>query len=181
MKLCEVPGCDRPFCALGLCRGHYYRFRRTGVWPTTPLRPLVRGKGTHSRGGYHYTFAPSHPMTRRGDGYVQTHRLVAWDHGILQGPNLHLAVHHRDGDKLNNDPANLQAMTAAEHSRLHHIKPPKPIEEVCAIHDLTEEADVYRRPDGRPECRRCRREYNSRRYAERKASPPPGPESGKLG
>ena len=28
-------------------------------------------------------------------------------------------VHHLDGNKLNNDPSNLQVMTRAEHSRLH--------------------------------------------------------------
>lgn len=28
-------------------------------------------------------------------------------------------VHHRDGDKLNNDPSNLEVMTQAEHASLH--------------------------------------------------------------
>lgn len=32
-----------------------------------------------------------------------------------------LVVHHIDGNKANNDPANLQWMTREEHSRLHHL------------------------------------------------------------
>lgn len=32
-------------------------------------------------------------------------------------------VHHRDGDKWNNDPSNLEVMTQAEHARIHcHIR-----------------------------------------------------------
>jgi hypothetical protein len=30
-------------------------------------------------------------------------------------------VHHIDGDKLNNDPSNLEVLTAAEHMRRHGI------------------------------------------------------------
>lgn len=32
-----------------------------------------------------------------------------------------LVVHHIDGDKSNNDPANLTWMTRSEHSKLHHL------------------------------------------------------------
>ena len=31
-------------------------------------------------------------------------------------------VHHKDGNKLNNDPSNLALMTSGEHTRLHHLK-----------------------------------------------------------
>ena len=45
------------------------------------------------------------------------HRLVAAD---VMGQELDgLVVHHRDGDRLNNAPENLQVMTQAEHAALH--------------------------------------------------------------
>ena len=31
-------------------------------------------------------------------------------------------VHHRDGNKRNNDPENLQVMTQSEHCRIHFVK-----------------------------------------------------------
>lgn len=31
-------------------------------------------------------------------------------------------VHHKDGNKLNNDPNNLELMSRSEHSRLHNLK-----------------------------------------------------------
>ncbi|MEY5098203.1 MAG: Corynebacterium phage StAB [Pseudomonadota bacterium] len=31
-------------------------------------------------------------------------------------------VHHKDGDKHNNSPENLEVMTQAEHMRLHHAE-----------------------------------------------------------
>ncbi len=45
------------------------------------------------------------------------HRLVAHD---VMGVNLEgLIVHHRDDDRNNNEPANLEVMTQAEHAALH--------------------------------------------------------------
>src|SRR5205807_7151541 len=45
------------------------------------------------------------------------HRLVAHD---VMGINLEgLIVHHRDDDRDNNDPSNLEVMTQAEHAALH--------------------------------------------------------------
>ena len=63
----------------------------------------------------------------RPDGYV-----VVWfadgeqlEHRAVMSMHLGRAllstevVHHRDGNKQNNDPANLQLMTQSEHARLH--------------------------------------------------------------
>jgi hypothetical protein len=59
---------------------------------------------------------PEHP-TATSDGWALEHRLVAWDAEILT--DLEQQIHHRDGDRTNNDPANLVAMTAADHSTAH--------------------------------------------------------------
>lgn len=59
---------------------------------------------------------PEHPMAHK-NGSVQIHRMVAWDEGILTNPKD--VVHHKDGNIYNFEPENLQAMTRAEHMRLH--------------------------------------------------------------
>ena len=57
------------------------------------------------------------------DNYIKLkgrhmHRVVAEE---ILGRKLlpHEIVHHRDGDKWNNDPSNLLVMTQAEHARIH--------------------------------------------------------------
>lgn len=41
-------------------------------------------------------------------------------------------VHHKDEEKLNNQPSNFELMTAADHGRLHN-PPQKPVTTDCAI------------------------------------------------
>lgn len=41
---CSVEGCTSPAKVRGLCRGHYQRFQRTKVWPTTPLERKQPGR-----------------------------------------------------------------------------------------------------------------------------------------
>lgn len=51
---------------------------------------------------------------------ISQHRYIM--HQIDPRPNeLELEVHHKDGDKSNNDPSNLIWMTKSEHMRLHHL------------------------------------------------------------
>jgi len=76
---------------------------------TTPSRYLA----TH---GYVLVHAPGHPLAN-ANGYVYEHPDLAYE---VYGPFPHDAVvHHRDGDKSNNTPANLQVLTRSEHMRLH--------------------------------------------------------------
>lgn len=61
-------------------------------------------------------------------GYVFTKLLGRWvrEHilvwNVLHGevPKGHV-IHHKDGDKTNNAPCNLQVVTRAEHARLHGV------------------------------------------------------------
>lgn len=64
--------------------------------------------------------------TGRRDNYVKLqgrhmHRVVAEEmlgRALLPGE----IVHHKDGDKWNNAPENLEVMTQAEHARIHCIE-----------------------------------------------------------
>jgi HNH endonuclease len=166
MRSCEFPDCGRPHKAKGLCSAHYYQHLRTGsTWPIGS-RQGAKGEGTIGPKGYRRVYAPGHPMTRRRDGYVREHRKVAWDHGILQAPKLHLEVHHRDGDRLNNDPANLAALTADEHLLAHGGTPG-----FCPQGHDRSVVGVYRRPGSDwSECRQCRRDRKAAYRRRKKAA-----------
>lgn len=67
--------------------------------------------------GYYYVYQPKHPMANAA-GKVYVHRYIAEQHyGIKLTSELH--VHHKDENKLNNNPDNLEILTASEH-RKHH-------------------------------------------------------------
>lgn len=67
--------------------------------------------------GYYYVYQPDHPMANAA-GKVYIHRYVAETfYGVRLTSDLH--VHHKDENKLNNDPDNLEILTAAEHGKLH--------------------------------------------------------------
>jgi hypothetical protein len=69
--------------------------------------------------GYVTLFIPKHHLAMR-NGYVYEHRLVA--ENKLGRPLLgDEQIHHVDGNKLNNDPDNLEIITDLEH-RVRHRK-----------------------------------------------------------
>jgi len=52
--VCSIPGCGRPFRALGLCQTHYKHLKKTGT--PRPIRPMRLGrKGTVKLQGRHVT------------------------------------------------------------------------------------------------------------------------------
>lgn len=66
--------------------------------------------------GYRRVWAPDHPLAG-SDGNVLEHRKVLHDAGIEIPSGFH--VHHVDGDKLNNDLANLVVKPESDHHRDH--------------------------------------------------------------
>lgn len=82
--------------------------------------------------GYLYERCDEHPFA--SNGYVLQHRLVAERHLreispkskclVRLGVQLYLkpgyVVHHKDGDKKNNDIGNLEVMAVGEHISLHN-------------------------------------------------------------
>lgn len=68
--------------------------------------------------GYVQLYIPEHHLSDK-NGYVYEHRLVAEE--ILNRPLLEgEVVHHRDGNKQNNSPENLDILSKSEHIKLGH-------------------------------------------------------------
>lgn len=79
--------------------------------------PSYKGGHTTIYGGYVWEFCPGHPLQNNW-GFVAQHRLVG--ETILGRPLQHgEVVHHRDENRTNNHPDNLEVMTQREH-RAHH-------------------------------------------------------------
>jgi hypothetical protein len=75
------------------------------------------------RDGYLVAVYPEHPCAAK-DGRVMLHRLVV-ENSLRRYLASDEFVHHRDGNKQNNDLNNLEVVTAAEHRQKHRIKPKK--------------------------------------------------------
>lgn len=90
--------------------------------------PMWKGGITMHSDGYVYERAPNHPL--QSNGYVLQHRLILErrmqqecpGHTFLKDGVIPSSfhVHHRDEDRLNNDPENLMAMTGAAHRSWHN-------------------------------------------------------------
>ena len=72
-------------------------------------------------GEYLLTVAPSnYPGKRYRGRYCSTHTLVYWMHyGIV--PNADEIIHHKDGNKRNNNIDNLELMKRRDHVSLHGL------------------------------------------------------------
>jgi hypothetical protein len=80
--------------------------------------------------GYIWEYVPDHPFAVPDAGMrVRQHRLVAEkfllteENSVEINGKLYLKpefdVHHKDGNKLNNEPSNLEILTRSQHSKLH--------------------------------------------------------------
>ena len=99
--------------------------RRTGTYCSNACKyaAMPRCQGHPERiqyhsAGYRLAYAPDHPRASRGR--VLEHILVM-EQTLGRALQPGEFVHHRDGDKQNNDPANLQLVSNAEHAAIHGI------------------------------------------------------------
>lgn len=107
MKTCSLDDCDTKHWALGYCAKHYQRFKKYGdAKHAVKVREHPEGTRRVYRSGYVEVRAPSHPNAGK-NGWVLEHRMVM---AALIGRPLrtHETVHHRNGVKTDNRPANLE-------------------------------------------------------------------------
>ena len=111
---CSVDDCERGSHSAGMCRSHYERQRKHGdPMAGKPFR-TVTGDGSISHG---YVWISVPPEKRH---LVPPGRKADFEHRIVMAEILGRAllpdevVHHRDGDRLNNDPRNLELWHKAQ-------------------------------------------------------------------
>jgi hypothetical protein len=94
---CSVSECERTATAVGMCDYHYRQLhRRGGILSAHPIRQ--KRNGVHSK-GYRY-------VTRGGKQVLE--QRVVMERKIGRPLRDNENVHHLDGDRLNNDPSNLE-------------------------------------------------------------------------
>lgn len=104
---CAVPGCAREPHAQKLCQPHYQRLKMGGdVRADEPVRVISGGGFVH----YGYLRVPVAPDERwlvHGATNATEHRLVM-ARALGRPLRSDESVHHRNGDRLDNRPANLE-------------------------------------------------------------------------
>lgn len=110
---CSVEICDREAKVKGLCLGHDGRRRKYGdVRADVPIRKMAErgaGKSRYLVNGYVLIAVPEGTPGRKSSGMMAEHRYVMQQ--MLGRPLLPApleTVHHKDGDKQNNHPDNLE-------------------------------------------------------------------------
>ena len=108
---CAVDGCSNKHAANGLCQTHYSRMRIVG-----DVNVVRKKKPKHTRtinnGGYVEIYAPEHPNAPRTNKMLE-HRLVM-EQMIGRRLEKHENVHHKNGNKQDNRPENLELWSTSQ-------------------------------------------------------------------
>jgi len=80
--------------------------------------------------GYEIVYYPKHPNARKGSGIVYLHRLIM-ENLLDRYLSEDEIVHHKDENRSNNNPLNLELTTQSEHTRQHNTYLEIKICQVC--------------------------------------------------
>lgn len=104
---CSIEGCDARQKAWKMCNKHYLRAKNYGDPNKTQRVRIGVGAVKTNKHGYVLEFLPSHPSSRKSDGWVMQHRRVMSD--FLGRPLAeHENVHHKNGVRNDNRLENLE-------------------------------------------------------------------------
>lgn len=108
---CNADGCEKSAVTRGMCPAHYSRWRKGNEW-NTPLTRQNISKAQTMNNGYIFFTDYEHPQSVSSkNGKVLVHRAVMSE--ILGRPlTRQETVHHKDGNRANNDPDNLELFTS---------------------------------------------------------------------
>ena len=88
------------------------------TYPELPEHFIPAGEGRWLlTNGYVVLYRPDHPLANEKYGTVLEHRMVLHDAGRVVPSDYD--VHHRNGDRTDNRPANLELLPRTEHTELH--------------------------------------------------------------
>lgn len=165
MKTCAIDECNRPSEKRGLCGAHYQRLRKYGD-------PLISRKRPNGSGSV-YIDAEGYFRVQFGKTSNKLHRMIV--EAVIGRPLLSSEiVHHKDHNKLNNNPENLEIMTRSAHVVEHHKNVPdggknSQTERYCKRCDSTKPVSEFY-PDKKESFGRrhtciacCKEKYNSAR------------------
>lgn len=117
-----------PYCSLG-CES---KTRKKRGSKTLVTKPLDKGSYISANGYVMVEVSKSY----NSFGYQLEHRVIM-EKALGRRLTTNEHVHHKDGDRLNNDLSNLEVLTNAEHQRLHQLPQTQPraarIPIVCAL------------------------------------------------
>jgi hypothetical protein len=111
---CSVPKCDGKTVAKGLCLKHYARVKRHGSADGFSDWFKQRDEKKLDRNGYVLVYDPQHPNKKKG-GRVLEHRKIMSDY-LGRKLERHENVHHKNGDKTDNELRNLELWSSSQPS-----------------------------------------------------------------
>ena len=107
---CAVEDCNKKHTALGFCQSHYKDFVTFCDRHKNSVDWAVYGPRKDKR--YIDIYKPDHPLCSK-KGYVKEHRLVM-ESVIGRYLEPHETVHHKNGDRQDNRPENLELWSSRQ-------------------------------------------------------------------